>query len=46
VPNSETLSVVNMVINFQGLKFDRPGDYAVNLDLDGEEKACLPFFVR
>ena len=46
VPNTETLSVVNLVVNLQGLKFDRPGDYAVNLDLDGEGIACLPFFVR
>ena len=46
VPSGETLSVVNLVINLQGLKFERPGDYAVNLEVDGEERAYLPFFVR
>jgi hypothetical protein len=39
-------SAVNVVLNLQGLKFERPGEYSVNIDVDGEQRSFLPLYVR
>jgi hypothetical protein len=39
-------SAVNVVLNLQGLKFERPGEYSVNFDMDGESITFLPIFVH
>jgi hypothetical protein len=39
-------SAVNVVLNLQGLKFERPGEYSVNFDMDGESVSFLPVFVH
>jgi len=39
-------SAVNVVLNLQGLKFDRPGEYSVNFELDGEQASFLPLYVN
>jgi hypothetical protein len=37
---------VNLVLNFQRLKLPDYGEYRVDLAIDGQQKASLPFFVR
>jgi len=37
---------VNLVLNFQRLKLPDYGEYSIDLLIDGEQKASLPFFVR
>jgi hypothetical protein len=37
---------VNLVLNFQRLKLPDYGEYSIDLAIDGEQKASLPFFVR
>jgi hypothetical protein len=39
-------AVVNLVLNFQRLKLPDYGEYSIDLVIDGEQKASLPFFVR
>lgn len=35
----------NLVFNFHRLKFDKGGEYAVNLAIDGRHEKTLPLFV-
>jgi hypothetical protein len=37
---------VNLVLNFQRLKLPDYGEYSIDLAIDGQQKASLPFFVR
>ena len=46
VPPSETSVVVNLVLNLQGVKFAQMGEYAVALEIDGEEKSVIPLFLK
>lgn len=39
-------TAVNLVLNFQRLKLPDYGEYSIDLAVDGEQKASLPFFVR
>jgi hypothetical protein len=39
-------AVVNLVLNFQRLKLPDYGEYSIDLAIDGQQKASLPFFVR
>ena len=39
-------AVVNLVLNFQRLKLPDYGEYSIDLAIDGDQKASLPFFVR
>jgi hypothetical protein len=39
-------AVVNLVLNFQRLKLPAYGEYSIDLAIDGQQKASLPFFVR
>jgi hypothetical protein len=39
-------AVINLVLNIQGLKFDSYGKYRIDLAIDGQIKASLPFTVR
>jgi hypothetical protein len=36
----------NLVLAVQGLVLERPGDYAINLAVDGRHSASIPLFVR
>jgi hypothetical protein len=36
----------NLVLGVQSLPLERPGDYAVNLAVDGRQAASIPLFVR
>lgn len=35
----------NLVFNFHGLKFEKGGEFAINLALDGRHEKALPLFV-
>jgi hypothetical protein len=37
---------VNLILNFQNVKFEEFADYQINLAIDGEAKASLPLRVR
>ncbi len=37
---------VNLVLNLQGLPFNRYGEYAVDLAIDSHELGSLPFWVK
>jgi hypothetical protein len=39
-------SGTNLILNLQGLKFERYGRYSINLAIDGREVHSLPFSVR
>ncbi len=36
----------NLILNIQGLKLDRLGEYSIDLAIDGQQKASLPLFVK
>ncbi|NLB55991.1 MAG: hypothetical protein GX811_09545 [Lentisphaerae bacterium] len=42
----EEYAVANLIINMQRLKFEKFGEYAVDLAINGRQEASLPFFVR
>jgi hypothetical protein len=46
IPPSQTSAVINLVLNLQGVKFTQPGEYAVTLEIDGEEKNVIPLFLK
>ncbi|MBI5714109.1 MAG: hypothetical protein HZC38_11910 [Chloroflexi bacterium] len=46
LPGNDRHGMINLVLNLQGLSFNRYGEYAVNLAIDNNELASLPFWVR
>jgi hypothetical protein len=42
----ERAGAINLVLNLQGLTFNTYGEYAINLAIDRQEMASLPFWVR
>ena len=45
-PESGTVSRQNIILNMQGLRFDKYGDYSVHVTVDGEERARLVFAIE
>ncbi|MDD5166016.1 MAG: hypothetical protein PHQ57_01340 [Candidatus Omnitrophica bacterium] len=45
-PEEQDSSAANLILNIQGLKLEKPGEYSISLAIDGQEKASLPLFVR
>jgi len=39
-------SVVNLILNIQGLEFKAYGRYRIDLAIDGQIKCSLPFYLR
>ena len=37
---------VNMILNLQGIKFEKFGKYRIDFALDGRQEATLPFHVK
>lgn len=37
---------LNLVLNLQGMRFQKYGEYSVDLAIDGRHEASLPLFVR
>ena len=46
VPEDAGFVARNLVINFQGLHFPKPGRYSVDLALDGRHERSIPLVVR
>ena len=46
VPPNGQLTSINIVINFNQLKFEKPGRYSFELHVDGEWKTGLPLFLN
>jgi hypothetical protein len=46
MPADANFLVRNFIINIQQLKFDNPGQYAIDLAIDGRQETCIPLFVR
>jgi hypothetical protein len=46
MPPGSVSSAVNVVLNLQGLKFESPGEYSVNFEIDEQELSYLPLFVN
>lgn len=44
VPNNRTISA-NSVLNLQLLRFERYGEYSIDLAIDGRKEASLPLFL-
>ena len=43
---AEQTSVTNLVLNIDRLKFDKAGQYSVDLAIDGRQERSLPLFIR
>ena len=43
---TEQSAVTNLVLNIDRLKFDKAGQYSVDLAIDGRQERSLPLFVR
>jgi hypothetical protein len=43
---NERHGMINLILNLQGLTFNRYGEYAVNLAIDNHELDSLPFWVK
>lgn len=46
VPNELNFLVRNFVINIQQLKFEKPGQYAIDVAVDNRHEASIPLLVR
>ena len=46
VPEDTTFVSRNFIINIQQLKFDQPGQYAIDIALDGRHEGSVPLLVR
>ncbi|MEK7441921.1 MAG: hypothetical protein AABZ78_14070 [Chloroflexota bacterium] len=46
LPGNDRHGTINLVLNLQGLSFNRYGEYAVNLAIDSNELDSLPFWVK
>ncbi len=45
-PSDHATTVVNLVMNIGGIKFERLGEHALDLTLDGAHIASTPLFLR
>lgn len=45
-PDEQRSGSANLILNIQGLKLERLGEYSIDLAIDGQEKASLPLFVK
>ena len=46
LPEESHFVTCNFVVNIQQLKFDAPGNYSVDLVLDGKPQASIPLLVK
>jgi hypothetical protein len=46
VPNEVNFLVRNFVINIQQLKFERPGQYSIDVAVDSRQETSIPLLVR
>ena len=46
VPGEAAFLVRNFVINIQQLKFERPGNYCIDIAVDGRHETSIPLLVK
>lgn len=46
VPPEVNFLVRNFIINIQQLKFDKPGQYAIDIAINGRQETSIPLLVR
>ena len=46
IPAGMESATVNLVMNYQRLRFNKPGRYSFDLAIDGREERSLPLFVK
>jgi len=44
-PDGQSSSSANLILNIQGLKIEKFGEYSIDLAIDGRHEASLPLFV-
>jgi hypothetical protein len=44
--NDADSSVINLILNIQGLEFKAYGQYRIDLAIDGQLQSSLPFYIR
>jgi hypothetical protein len=45
-PDEQGSGSANLILNLCGVKFEKTGEYSIDLAVDGQEKASLPLFVK
>jgi len=45
-PQEQRSGSANLILNIQGLKIERCGEYAINLAIDEREEVSLPLYVK
>jgi hypothetical protein len=45
-PEEQSSGSANLIMNIQGLKLEKFGEYSIDLAIDGQQKASLPLFVK
>jgi hypothetical protein len=45
-PDEQSSHSFNIILNMQGLKLERHGEYSIDLAIDGRQEASLPLFVK
>lgn len=45
-PADHSSATVDLVVNIGGIKFDRFGEYSIDLAIDGRHESSTPLFVR
>lgn len=46
IPNDLPSVTVNLVVNIGGVKFERFGEYSIDLAIDGRQEGSTPLYVR
>lgn len=46
LPSDATFLARNFVVNIQQMRFERPGNYAINVAIDGRQEASMPLQVK
>jgi hypothetical protein len=46
MPEDAHFATLNCIVNIQPLKFERPGLYAIDVSVDGRQKASIPLLVK
>lgn len=45
IPENASSCAINMILNLQSLKFERFGEYSIDLQVDGVQSTSLPLFI-
>jgi adenine specific DNA methylase Mod len=44
--DEQSSGVANLILNIQGSRLEKFGEYSIDLAIDGQQKASVPLFVR